>query len=79
MFYIFVSLIAASLFGIGAVAVYGHEGLIENPWIDMVFWWLIGTGVTLAALDYRLDLSCLVCRRLPGVAPSMCSDAPCGA
>lgn len=79
MVYIFISLVAASLFGIGAVAVYGHEGLITNPWIDIVFWWLIGTGVALAALDYRRNLSCLICRRLPKAVPALCKASPCGA
>jgi hypothetical protein len=79
MLYIFFSLVAASVFGIGAVAVYGHEGLIANPWIDLVFWWLIGTGVVLAALDYRVDLGCLICRRLTKAAPALCKTAPCGA
>lgn len=76
MLYILFSLVAAMLFGLGAVAVYGYDGLLANPWIDTVFWWLVGTGVALAALDVRVNLRCLICRGT-GAPGTLCHGAPC--
>ena len=51
MIYILMGLISAMFFGIGAFTVYGYAGLVGNPWVDYVFWWLIGTGVLLALVE----------------------------
>ncbi|MDJ0871711.1 MAG: hypothetical protein QNJ87_08070 [Gammaproteobacteria bacterium] len=51
MVYALTGLILATMFGVGAVTVYGYQGLLVNPWIDCVFWWLVGTGGLLAAVD----------------------------
>ncbi len=51
MLYILLGLVFAAFFGTGAVAVYGYEGLLSNPWVQYVFWWLIGTGALLALVE----------------------------
>ena len=48
MTYVVMGLVSAMFFGISAVAVYGYEGLLGNPWVDYVFWWLTGTGFLLS-------------------------------
>ena len=75
MFYLLTGLAAAMMFGVASVSVYGYEALVDNAWIDYVFWWLIGTGVLLAAVDSNLGLRCKVCRhmaRLPLCASLAC-------
>ena len=51
MIYMLTGLVSAMFFGIGTVMVYGYQGLSENPWVDYIFWWLIGTGVLLALVE----------------------------
>ena len=51
MMYALMGLVSAVFFGIGAVTVYGAEGLLANLWVDYMFWWLIGTGVLLALVE----------------------------
>ncbi len=51
MLYTLMGLVFATFFGIAAFTVYGHEGLLANPWVQYVFWWLIGTGVLLAVVE----------------------------
>lgn len=57
---IFFSLVAASLFGIGSLAIYGPEATAGFAWVDYVFWALILSGilVALAGGIFR----CLLCR-----------------
>ncbi|QVL49585.1 MAG: hypothetical protein KFB96_03510 [Thiocapsa sp.] len=45
------SLITAVLFLILAGATYGAEALLTNAWIPMVFWGLLGSGVTVYILS----------------------------
>ena len=75
MIYVLTGLLAAMLFGIGSVSVYGHEGLMENLWIEYVFWWLIGTGVLLASVDSTLGLRCKLCRHMPHMP--LCASLAC--
>ena len=51
MLYILTGVVSATLFGIFAVGVYGPDGLLDNVWVEYVFWWLIGSGVILALLE----------------------------
>ncbi len=51
MMYVLMGLVSAVFFGVGAVAVYGYEGLLSSPWVDYVFWWLVGTGVLLGLVE----------------------------
>ena len=37
MTYVVKGLVSAMFFGMSAVAVYGYEGLLGNPWVDYVF------------------------------------------
>ena len=76
MLYILTGLVSATLFGVAVVTVYGHEGLLDHPWIEYVFWWLIGTGVGLALLENIFRLICKLCKHLPAV-PVLCDAAPC--
>ena len=76
MVYILMGLVSAMLFGLSAVAVYGAEGLLQNAWVDYVFWWLIAASAGLALLDNTVGLRCSICRRVP-VLPLLCNEAPC--
>jgi len=76
MIYILMGLISATLFGIGAVGVYGPEGLLGHAWVDYVFWWLIGTGALLALVENAAGLFRRPCRWLPDL-PGLHTAAPC--
>jgi hypothetical protein len=45
------SLITATLFLILAGTIYGADALAANAWIPMVFWGLLGSGVTVFILS----------------------------
>jgi len=77
MLYVLAGLVAAALFGIGAYAAYGPDGLLERAWIDQVFWSLIAAGaiVQLVERDLRCKLCALSARlRAPKF---LCPDSPC--
>jgi len=76
MIYVLMGLISAAFFGIGAVGVYGPEGLLENVWVDYVFWWLIGTGALLALVENAAGRVHRLCRWLRHV-PGLHSAVPC--
>jgi len=76
MRYIFMGLVSAMLFGIGTVAVYGAEALMENAWTEYVFWWLIAISIGLAFLDETTGLRCRICKRISGTL-GWCQHAPC--
>lgn len=66
MFYILISLVLASLFGLAVDNVYGSQGLRQYPWVDYTFWWIIGSGVALAAITPMREKLCqLLSYRLP--------------
>ena len=67
MIYVLLGLVSATLFGFVSFSVYGYEALLNDLWIDYVFWWLIGTGVVLAALDSDFRFRCEMCRRIPRI------------
>jgi hypothetical protein len=48
------------VFGVVAHAFYGTEGFIEQTWIDIVFWTLIGTGIGVSTI--QMFGSCVPCR-----------------
>ncbi len=75
MLHLLMGLAAATAFGIASFSLYGYQGLLDNAWVDYVFWWLIGTGVLLAALDSTFGLRCQICRRLPRVP--LCASLVC--
>ncbi len=76
MLYILMGVVSATLFGIFAVGVYGPDGLLDNPWVEYVFWWLIGTGAALALVENAFKLRCGSCRQVPPTrAP--CNGLPC--
>ena len=51
MMYVLMGLVSAAFLAAATVSVYGCDGLLGNPWVDYVFWWLIGTGVLLALVE----------------------------
>ena len=76
MLYILMGVVSATLFGVFAVGVYGAEGLLDNPWVEYVFWWLIGSGIVLALVENTFKLRCAPCRRFTATqAP--CNGVPC--
>ena len=76
MMYVLMGFISATAFGIGAFSIYGYQGLMDNSWIDYVFWWLIGTGIALGLLDSTASLRCRLCRRA-ALMPALCPEGPC--
>jgi hypothetical protein len=74
MMYLILSFLTATVFGLVSFGIYGHEGMLQNPWVDYVFWWLIGTGIGLALFDNTIR--CPLCQRVPSL-PALCQDAPC--
>ena len=75
MLYILTGTILAMFFGIGAQMHYGTEGLLLEPWVDMVFFWLIGAGAVMAALD---GLACHLCRWASRRFQIRCPAVGCG-
>lgn len=81
MFPLLVGFVAATLFGVLAYSVYGLDALVSYPWIDAVFWALIGAGVLVSAAN--ISASGMICRfaRLVGtrdLQARLCSPpAPC--
>ncbi|MFM1891629.1 MAG: hypothetical protein RLZ44_706 [Pseudomonadota bacterium] len=65
MFPVLFSLIAAMLFALLALGMYGTEGVIEHSWIDMVFWGLIGAGAGVSLINaFGPCLPCVLSRTL---------------
>jgi len=78
MIYILMGLVSATFFGIGAVTVYGTEGLLDNAWVEYVFWWLIGTGVILSLIEYATAIKAGLGRLAPqgsGLRKAVLTDA----
>ncbi len=75
MIYLLMGLVSAMLLGLSAVTVYGTEGLLQNAWVDYVFWWLIAVSAGLAMLDNTTGLRRRVCRLVPGL-PALCPENP---
>ena len=65
MIYVLLGLVSAMFFGIGAVSVYGTDGLLANVWVEYVFWWLIGSGALLSLLEYTSTIKERLRRLLP--------------
>ena len=76
MLYILMGVVSATLFGILAVGVYGPDGLLGNPWVEYVFWWLIGSGIVLALVENTFKLRCTPCRRITATR-TPCNGVPC--
>lgn len=51
-----IGMITATLFLILAGASYGAEALLTDAWIPMVFWWLLGSGLTVTILSEQAQL-----------------------
>jgi hypothetical protein len=78
---ILIGLIAGTLFGIGAYALYGLDALVDYSWIDTVFWSLIGAGAAVSVIDGTNEcLRCRISRRIGRARWSKrwCATAPCG-
>ncbi|MDJ0864366.1 MAG: hypothetical protein QNJ87_14415 [Gammaproteobacteria bacterium] len=75
MLYLIMGLAAATAFEIASLSLYGYQALLDHAWVDYVFWWLIGTGVLLAAVDSSFGLRCRICRRMPRLP--LCASLVC--
>ncbi len=64
MIYMLIGILSAMFFGLVSFTTYGYEALLNDPWIDYIVWWLIGTGVVLAALDNTVTFRCGICSRI---------------
>lgn len=53
-------LIVAMVFGIFAHGYYGTEQIMQQEWIDIVFWSLIGTGIGVSTI--QMNGACMPCR-----------------
>ncbi|MBL3599091.1 MAG: hypothetical protein JMN25_04385 [gamma proteobacterium endosymbiont of Lamellibrachia anaximandri] len=72
-------LIAATIFGLFAVMTYGVENIIYYPWVEIVFWSLIGAGASVTALgEFN---RCLPCRLKAQFnlnwLETLCQKTPC--
>lgn len=75
MGYILMSLIIAMVFGLAVDNVYGTQALMQYAWVDYTFWWIIGSGVIMAAVSpVRENL----CRFFHCRLPAVCHGQPCG-
>ncbi len=68
--------VSATLFGVTAVGVYGHDGLLDSLWVEYVLWWLIGTGFLLALSESTFKLRCRSCRHVEDTQVP-CDGASC--
>ncbi|MGB0720918.1 MAG: hypothetical protein ACPGU7_00850 [Gammaproteobacteria bacterium] len=68
MYVILASAGLASIFGMVATAVIGIENTSSHPWIDTIFWSLMGAGVLFEFIDGFIR--CSLCRRLISKHPS---------
>lgn len=77
MLYTLIGLTTAAVFGIGAVNVYGLDGLMEQAWVDPVFWGLIAAGaiVALVGPPVRCWL-CALSARFKNIR-LLCQGSPC--
>jgi hypothetical protein len=59
MRYVLSGLTGATFVGIGSVLVYGPGSHLAHPWIEPLFWALIGAGAALSLLEGKVY--CKVC------------------
>jgi hypothetical protein len=74
---ILVSLVAAALFGIGAIAIYGPAETAGYAWVDFLFWSIIGAGILVSLVgDW---VRCIACRLGPWLQHKTlgAADCPC--
>lgn len=62
MIYTLLGLFIAALSGIGVLTIYGADALVTLPWVDTMFWSIIGGGMFLNFIDNMTNLMCLLCR-----------------
>jgi uncharacterized membrane protein len=72
---IFASAAIAMVFGIVALTVLGAENLIAHPWVDSVFWSILGAGVAVSALQALFG--CWICRIDEGYLQALCREEVC--
>jgi hypothetical protein len=77
MVYLLLSFALAALFGIAAGSLYGWDALVDQPWVDHVFWALLLAGFAFAAIDNLRGAWCRLCGRVAGTLP-FCRRGPCG-
>lgn len=65
----------AMLFGIVTQAVVGTENLIAHPWVDAMFWSILGAGVGVST--FEAVLGCRICRTTEGRFRSLCRQGSC--
>ena len=51
MLYVLASLALPALIGLVVISVYQPGALIQNPWIEYLFWTSLGAGIFKAALE----------------------------
>ncbi len=60
MIYIFLSLILAMVFGLGAHSYYGTEDLMKQVWVEYVFWAILFVGALSALVASTRSLLCKI-------------------
>jgi hypothetical protein len=71
----------AMVFGIFAHGYYGTEQIMQQQWIDIVFWSLIGTGIGVSMIQIFGDcVPCQLSRRVHAESLSrlFCDRMHCG-
>jgi len=61
MIYTLLGLLIAALSGIGVLTIYGADALVTLPWVDTMFWSIIGAGMLLNLIDNMISLRLLLC------------------
>lgn len=72
MIYILFTLVLAIVFKIVVYFAYGTETFWQEPWVNHVFWGIIGSGVLLLLLS---ELRCNLCRVLRNRPRLLCTKA----
>ncbi|MCB1877824.1 MAG: hypothetical protein KDH88_17770 [Chromatiales bacterium] len=76
MFNMLVCIVAAAILAVGAVFLYGVDGLVYQPWVEYTFWWLFAAAVAFAFLQETSPMVRGLCALLPKDA-GFCRDCHC--
>lgn len=73
-----ISVVAATFLGVGSIMIYGPD-VVDEAWVDVVFWSILGAGAAVSLVDISLEcVKCRVARLLHWAdAARRCSELPC--
>lgn len=77
MRYVLGGLTAATLVGVGSVIAYGPGAATQVPWVEPVFWALIGSGAALSLVQETLHCKLCALRERLSSGSQRCADQGC--